>query len=241
VWLLKRFLYKPILDALDAREKLIAKELAEAEAKKVAAHQERDEFQRKNAEFDQQRATRLTQVTDEAKAERQRLLEEARQAADALTVQRAETLRSEARNLAQTITDWTQQEVFAIVRKTLNDLATASLEERMVAVFIRHLRTMDGPGKAGWVKALQTSTAPALVRSTFDLPTAQRDSLQQALNETFSAAIPLQFETAPSLISGIEFTSNGQKVTWSIADYLGSLATGVNRLLPASQAHEPAT
>ena len=32
VWLMKRFLYKPILNAIDAREKLIAKELADADA-----------------------------------------------------------------------------------------------------------------------------------------------------------------------------------------------------------------
>ena len=39
VWLLKRFLYKPILDAIDAREKRIASELADADAKKAAAEQ----------------------------------------------------------------------------------------------------------------------------------------------------------------------------------------------------------
>src|ERR1035437_8882170 len=79
VWLLKRFLYRPILDAIDAREKRIAKELAEANAK-----QERDEFRHKNEVFDQQRAALLSQATIAAKAERQRLLDEARQASDAL-------------------------------------------------------------------------------------------------------------------------------------------------------------
>ena len=33
VWLMKHFLYKPILNAIDAREKLIATELADAAAK----------------------------------------------------------------------------------------------------------------------------------------------------------------------------------------------------------------
>ncbi|MCK7510100.1 MAG: hypothetical protein MZV70_42750 [Desulfobacterales bacterium] len=56
VWLLKRFLYKPILDAIDAREKRIAAELADADANKAEARKERDEFQHKNEEFDQQRA-----------------------------------------------------------------------------------------------------------------------------------------------------------------------------------------
>ena len=44
VWLMKRFLYKPILDAIDAREKRIASALADAALKQVAAQKERDEF-----------------------------------------------------------------------------------------------------------------------------------------------------------------------------------------------------
>ena len=41
VWLLKRFLYRPILDAIDAREKRIAAELADADAKKDDAEKKR--------------------------------------------------------------------------------------------------------------------------------------------------------------------------------------------------------
>src|ERR1700733_783694 len=78
VWLMKRFLYKPILQAIDAREKRIATELADAETKKAEAQKQRDEFQHKNEEFDQQRAALLKKGTDEANAERQRLLDEAR-------------------------------------------------------------------------------------------------------------------------------------------------------------------
>ena len=51
VWLMKRFLYKPILHAIDEREKRIATELANADAKKAEAQKEHDEFQQKNAEF----------------------------------------------------------------------------------------------------------------------------------------------------------------------------------------------
>src|SRR5471032_998726 len=99
VWLLKRFLYRPILNAIDAREKKIAKELADADAKKSEAQKERDEFQHKNEEFDQQRAALLNKATDEANAERQRLLNEARKAADALSAKREETLSNEAHTL----------------------------------------------------------------------------------------------------------------------------------------------
>jgi F-type H+-transporting ATPase subunit b len=231
VWLLKRFLYKPILDAVDAREKRVATELADADAKKAEAKKERDEFQYKNEEFDQQRAALLSKATEEAKAERQRLLGEARQAAEALSAKRQETLRSDAHNLIEAISRRTRQEVFAIARKALTDLATTSLEERLAEVFTRRLREMDGKAKAGLAEALKSASDPAVVRSAFDLPAEQRTAIQNALNETFSAKIRVRFETAPDLVSGIELTANGQKVAWSIADYLASLEKGVEELL----------
>lgn len=231
VWLLKRYLYRPILAAVDAREKRIAAELADADARKAEAKKERDGFQRKNEIFDQQRAALLSKATQEAGAERQRLLDEARKAADDLSAKRAETLRSDAANLNQAILQRTQQEVFAIARKALTDLAGASLEERMGDVFVERLRKMDAQSKAGLGKALTTASEPAVVRSAFDLPAARRAAIQKALNETFSAEIRVRFETVPNLVSGIELVSNGLKVAWSIADYLDALEKGVGKLL----------
>jgi F-type H+-transporting ATPase subunit b len=231
VWLMKRYLYKPIRNAIDAREKLIAKELADAASKKADAQKEHDESQKKNHEFDQQRAALLTKATDEAQAERQQLLDEARKAAEALSVKRQEALKTEEQNLHQAIRRRTQQEVFAITRKVLADLATTSLEERLGEVFTRRLREMDAKAKEGLGAALKTATDPAIVRSAFDLPAAQRAAIQNALNETFSADVRLRFDTAPDLISGIELTTNGQKVAWSIADYLASMEKNVDELL----------
>ena len=232
VWLMKRFLYQPILHAIDEREKRIAAELSDADAKKAEAQKERDEFQHKNEAFDQQRAELLSKAMEEAKAERQRLLDEARQAADALSAKRQETLRNDAHLLNQAISRRTQQEVFAIARKALTDLATTSLEERLGEVFTRRLREMDGQVKEGLAEALKTAIEPSLVRSAFELPAEQRAVIQNALNETFSAEVHIRFETAPDLISGIEFTTaNGQKLAWSIADYLLSLENGIDELL----------
>jgi F-type H+-transporting ATPase subunit b len=231
VWLMKRFLYKPILDAIDVREKRIAAELADASAKKAEAQKERDEFQHKNDEFDQQRAALLSKATDGAKAECRRLLDETHEGAGALRAAQQEALKNEAQNLNQAITRRAQQEVFAITRKALTDLATVSLEERMGEVFTRRLREINGKAKECVAGALKTASDAGLVRSTFDLPAEQRAAIQNALNETFASEVRIRFETAPDLIGGIEFTTNGQKVAWSIADYLASLERGVGELL----------
>ena len=111
------------------------------------------------------------------------------------------------------------------------DLATTSLEERVTAVFTRRLHELDGPTKAGLVKALEAASGSCLVRSAFELPTDQRAVIQNALNETFSAEVHVRFESAPDLVSGIELTASGQKVGWSIDGYLASLQSGIDDLL----------
>jgi F-type H+-transporting ATPase subunit b len=238
VWLLKRFLYKPILHAIDEREKGIATQLAEAEAKKAEAQKDRDDFQHKSEAFDQERAALLKKTTDDANVERQRLLDEARKDADSLRAKRQEALRNEQSNLSQDITRWTQKEVFAIARKMLVDLASASLEERMGAVFVQRLRALTGAAKEQLATALKSSTQSARVRSAFDLPPEQHATIQNALNETFSADIHIQFETVPELVSGIELSANGQKVAWSIADYLATLEKSAGELLHEDAKHE---
>jgi F-type H+-transporting ATPase subunit b len=234
-WLMKRYLYKPILDAIDGREKLVAAELADAAAKKADAQKDGDEFRHKNEEFDKQRAALLSKATDEARAERLRLLDEAGKAADALSAKRQEALTNEAQSLNQVISRRTRDEVFAIARKALTDLATVSLEERMGEVFTRRLHALSDNAKECLAEALKTASDPALVRSAFELPVEQRAAIQNALNETFSAEVRVRFEVAPDVVSGIELTVNGQKVAWSIADYLASMEKGIDELLKAKE------
>jgi F-type H+-transporting ATPase subunit b len=231
VWLFQRFLYKPILNAIDAREKRIAGELADAAAKKAEAEKERDEFQKKNQAFDEQRTALLGKATEDAKADRERLIGEARKDAESLRTAQAAVLRNDQIRLGNEISRRAKDEVFAIARKTLADIASASLEERVGAVFTRRLREMDDAAKKSLGSALKTSSEPAVLKSAFDLPAEQKATIQNALNETFSADIRLRFETAPDAICGIELTANGQKLAWSIADYLKSLDRTVAALL----------
>ncbi|ABM37637.1 F0F1 ATP synthase subunit delta [Polaromonas naphthalenivorans] len=241
VWLMKRFLYKPILDAIDAREKRIASALADAALKQATAQKEQGEFQAKNAAFDRQHSEMLAKVKDEIATERQRLLEDARQAADALSVKRQDALASELQSLHQDIARRSRDEVFAVAHKVLADLAGTTLEARMAEVFVRRLRTLDEEARARLARALQASPSPVRVRSVFELPPAQRAALQQALNETLAADTQVCFETTPALISGIELTANGWKLDWNIAEVLASLEQHVDGLLekPSEPQRQP--
>jgi F-type H+-transporting ATPase subunit b len=223
VWLMRRFLYRPILAAIDAREKKIAKELADAAAQKADAQKEHDEFQQKNEQFDKERAGLLSHATDDAKAEGQRLVEEARKESDASRAKSREALIGEQRSMGDEITRRTREEVFAIARKALADLSSTSLEERIADVFVRRLRAMDGEEKESLTAAFHASSQEAVVRSAFDLPAPQRAAIEDAMKETLSITAPITFQTAPGILSGIELTASGQKIAWSIEDYLKAM------------------
>ncbi|HUN98443.1 MAG TPA: F0F1 ATP synthase subunit delta [Bradyrhizobium sp.] len=231
MWLLKRYLYKPILRAIDARETRIAGELANAKAKKDEAQSECDEFRRKNADFDRQRAELLRQATEDAKVERQQLLDAARKESETLRAKLQENLRSEHRSLAGEITSRIQRDVFAIVRKTLADLATASLEGRMADVFVGRLLKLSSAEKQALISATAEAAQPVLLRSAFDLPPRQRLVIDTAVKETLGPETELRFETVPDIIGGVELSVNGHKLAWSIRDYLTSLADHIGEVL----------
>ena len=234
VWVLKHFLYKPILNAIDAREKRIAAELADADAKKSEAQKERDDFRARTRPSMNSAALCLSKATDEAKTEHERLLDEARKEADSLRASQATRVEKRSSEAGQ--------------GDHASGRATKSLPSRA-----RRLRiSPPSVSKSAWERcsraacakwtakaketlgaALKTSTDPAVVRSAFEMPAEQRATIQNALNETFSAEIRVRFETAPDAICGIELTANGQKIGWSIAEYLTSLDQKVGALLDA--------
>jgi F-type H+-transporting ATPase subunit b len=243
VWLMKRFLYTPILNAIDAREKRIAAGLADAEAKHEEAQRESDEFKNKNEEFAQQRKALLSTATLEAQTERQRLIEEARKASDDFRARQQEAMRNDFNNLKDEIIRRTRDEAFAIARKTLSALVAESLEEHMVEAFIRRCQTLNEEEKNSLHNAFRAADGPALVRSTFPLPEGQQKAIELAAREIFAFAGPFQFETSPDLVSGITLSVNGYEVAWSIAEYLLALEQNVGDLLsvqpPAEDQKEP--
>jgi F-type H+-transporting ATPase subunit b len=166
---------------------------------------------------------------------KERLIQEARKASDDFSTKHRNAMRTDARNLNQALIQRTQQEVFSIARKTLTDLADASLEEQVSEAFIRQLRNMDSPAKAELLETATSAADPAVIRSAFSLAKEQCTAIQQAINETFAADVHTRFETAPELISGIELRAGGKKLAWSIADYLTSLEAGISELLHADE------
>ena len=148
VWLLKRFLYKPVLAAIDEREKRIATQIQDAEKKKAEAAKEQTDFLHKNEEFDRQRAGAPPRSHEhQQKPSETNFWKKLASDAEELRSKLEKTVHDELDNLNGKIGTLAVQEVFSIARKTLADLADVSLEERVTDIFIRRLHEMNGKQK----------------------------------------------------------------------------------------------
>ncbi|MBK1883039.1 F0F1 ATP synthase subunit delta [Luteolibacter pohnpeiensis] len=236
VWLLRKFLYQPVMQAIDGREKRIAAELADADAKRTAAQAARDEFERKNTSFDQERTSLMAKAATDAEELRKKLQQDVANEATERRAKWRESLVTEQQTLKETLIEKTRDEVFAISRKTLADLADSTLEASIAHVLVKRMKDLGAAEKSILKTALETDASP-IVRSAFELPNTEQAAIQNAFRETFSNNLTLRFEVAPDLISGIEITTEGQKIAWSIDGYLTTLEQSVDALMkPAAGA-----
>jgi len=248
-WLLKRYLYQPVLAAIDAREKKIAAKIAGAAARETKAQAADEELRKRNEVFDREREGLMRKAADEGAVERQRLMESARQESQLLRGKLTQTLAAERAELGHQLSIRTQAEVFTLTRKALSDLAGVSLEDRMIEVFIERVRGLpekqmlaqaEGSVDTGHAEALHAIPARVvLVRSAFELPAAVHAKVDAAIRERLGAAISVSFETSPEFVCGVELTADGVKLAWSVADYLATLAKDVAVLTATELAAPP--
>ena len=229
VWLLKRYLYKPILNAIDEREKKIAGQLKDADDKKEAAIKQQDDFTKKNSDFDQQKKELMDKAIADANTQHQKLLDEAKDEANKLTAKLEAASKEKQETENTEIVKKTQKEVFAITRKALTEIASVSLEEQSVSTFIKRLNESKDEEKKQFIEAFKSNANTILVRSAFDIPVKQQHGITKAVDAILETKSSLQFKTAPGIISGIELTTNGYKLAWSFSEYLNSLEKNIFR------------
>jgi F-type H+-transporting ATPase subunit b len=223
VWLMKRFLYQPVLAAIAAREQHIAAGLADAAAHLAAAHDLDAALTVKSTTFDQQRATLLAEAVSAAQVQNAALLAQGKAADAAQHARAAAALSAEQARLCAAVTLQARDEVLAVVRRAMADLADASLEAAMVRAFLRKLAELDAPARARMASAAAQDPAPE-VRSAFVMDANQQAALTVALAACGVQPKALQFTYAPALVCGIAVRFGGWSLAWNLDDYLQGFA-----------------
>jgi F-type H+-transporting ATPase subunit b len=232
VWLMKKYLYKPILDAVDAREKKIADELADAANKMSEAKKEQEDFKQKNVAFDQQKKELMDKATSDAENERQKLLDAAKQEASDVKQKLEDASKELQKNLNDQLSQKTQQEVLSITKKVLAELASTNLDEQTVHVFIQKMNTLSEKDKKQFTDAFQSDSNPITINSAFELTEQQKQSIQVAIAAILGDGRTYTFTTDPKMIGGVELSTNGYKLSWSFSAYIHSLEKSIASKTP---------
>jgi F-type H+-transporting ATPase subunit b len=239
VWLLKRFLYRPILDAMEARQRRVRECIEAAERENADAGRENAEWQRKNAAFEQEKIALIAQARQSAGDEKMRLVESARAEAETLRVKWHEGLANERALFHRELARQAQEEVLGIARRALHDLAGAGLEERIAQVFVERIESLSDDER----RRLAASSADglAVVRSSMPLPLATRAQIEAAASAVLGVKPPMHFETSDALVAGIELSLSGYKVAWTLRDYLAAIEKSAGEFIdekpPAAREH----
>lgn len=225
VWLLKRFLYKPVLKAIDDREQKVAAKLKDAEIKNAEAEKDKVLFRQKNEAFDQERSAKMNEVHEQINAEKERLFEDVRQQSTALRSKFEESFKQRQQEIIDGLKRKTKDEVFAIAGKTLQDLANTNLEDQVIQVFLKKIDSLDELKTSQFRDALNESEAPIVIKSVFDLSANSKQQLEKAIQKIAAKQIDFTYKLESELLSGIEVDTASFKLSWNIESYLDAFNT----------------
>ena len=229
-WVLYKFLYKPLLVAIAKREKHIADEVQNAENLAAEAEKKLDDLNKRYLDIDN---------------ERSHILNEAREEADKLSKQLEQEVRAEIlekkliwqqeldREKALMVNEFRQAVVtnfLEFARKAFKNMADETLEERFISVFKHKLEEL--PRKDKKMLSAGAKEASVQISTSEEITPEIQNKLKQVLTDALEMEDPqVNFAVNPRLLCGIEFSVEGNVVSWNLEDYLNTFTTKMNDAL----------
>jgi F-type H+-transporting ATPase subunit b len=223
VLLLKYFLYDRIIEAMDRREEKIRKRLEEADSKRKEAEQEAEFYRRKNEEIDRKGDEMLSKAKQEAEQERKSLTKKAREEVEEIRDKWHQSVLNEQNAFLRDLRELAANQVYAISRRALQDLADVKLEQRLVEVFLSEIQNMSKEKRHKITETIKSQEYAVTVKSSFKLPAKFRRKVTETVRRSLTKNAELNYEIDSDIIMGIELKSGGEKVAWNLENYLNSL------------------
>jgi len=233
VALLKRFLFGPIVEAMDKREAAINTRLEEAGQKKAEAEKQAQAYTAMQEQLEAERGAKMEAAEAAAHERRQALLKQAREEVDHLEAEWRAALERNQHAVLDDFAELAVQESIALARKALADLADANVEAQTLRIMQERLRHLSDDDRAALADAFAAHDGPITVRSVFPLSSAQQEQLRDALEPVLNATPSLTPETDTSLGFGIEIRVRNRVVAWTLQAYLDDVLDRAQKRLNA--------
>lgn len=206
VWILKRFLYQPVLEVIARRRQGIEEQLANARALQQDAEDLKADYENRLAKWEQERSQLRDTLAEELEAERSRQLAaldaslaEARQKADVLA----------ARERRKGIREAQQQALMQAARFASQLLAQAAgpeLEDRLFEILLAGLKNLAPEQRRAFKNQGRGLPTTAQVSCAYPLSEPRRQQLQQVIDDLIGQPVALTLEQNPTLMAGFRLT-----------------------------------
>lgn len=223
LWILKRFLYRPVMQTLAERRSGIERTLAEARASEAQAASMKQQFERRLADWEQEKASARTRFEAELAAERGRQMDALarelageRERSAAVETHRRETQRRELATQAGS-----EARRFASV--LLARVAGPDLEARLLEVFVEELAALPEESLVA-VRSGPNGNGQGVLRTAYALSDAQRRSLSATIDTRLGQAIALDFVVDPTLLAGVRLSLGAWQLDFSLAGEMAFFA-----------------
>lgn len=228
VWILKRFLYQPVLAILAQRRAAIDSTLAAARELETGARTQQAQYAARLADWEREKARALAQLQDELARERDRRLEALEQQ---LAEERARQAAIEARQQALR---WHELETAAIAqaqrfaRVVFGRLSAPAVEHHLLDLLLDDWRQLPGDTLARLRADLDASPDGFRVVSAFPLPPAARARLGDALAQRLECPLAIDFAEDPALLAGFRIALGAWQLRLNLADDIADFAAAAN-------------
>jgi F-type H+-transporting ATPase subunit b len=201
LWILRRFLYRPVLEVIQARQRKIEDQLRGAEQARAEARTTQEACEQRLAAWEKEKAKAHTELEKEIAAERERLLQGlAEEVAEARAKRQAREERERqewARMAEQQALELGGRFVVRLLERT----ASPELEARLVSVALADMPALP---KAEVDKFRAALADDALeVASAFPLADEQRAALAESLGKLADRPVNPIFKENSALLAGL--------------------------------------
>lgn len=228
LWILKRFLYRPVMQTLAERRAGIERTLTEARATEALASEKQQQFESRLADWEQEKAAARRRFETDMEAERARQMEALTKALaserERSAAQDAHRLDTQRRELAAQASTEAKQFASALFAR----LAGPELEGQLVKFFIEELAALPEE-RLSAVRAGQNGHGQGVLTSAFELSAAQRQQLSSAIDARLGKSIILDFVVEPNLLAGARLALGAWQLDFSLAGELGIFAEASTR------------
>jgi len=224
VWILKRFLYKPVLEVIARRRAGIEKTLADARALHADAEQLQAQYEGRITAWEKEQQRARESLARELGSERSRRMAELQ---DALDQARHQARIAEARrqeDAMQRLEETALAQGARFATRLLEQAAGPEIEARLADLVIGELERLPTERTAALRDALGHAPETLVVSSAYGLDADRRQRLEQALASVTGRPVALRFEQDEELLAGVRINLGAWAVGANLRDELQGFA-----------------